>query len=488
MNRDVQYILGLVAAEEYRNFRQNVFRPGSFPLAESVFWFEENKNQAAENGEAVPSPEEIERYCGDEIFAKAIGEAFGAYRIPVSETTVEQTLEAMRMFEELEEISDDVCARFLREGIAPTLENLHTLRFEKEGPLPAAGGHLKEGEQALAWTFPGEDPAEDEDILRRAGMEDDEFGRRMIAWCRDRRIYISETNLNLLKDLWTVPLPFEPADAALFAAKNLRRGIKPREGLIIESVEMNQQDQKHKQAQTSGPAGPEETHLRLMEELFERYYIGLYDKERYLDYEFEEYRKCLATAAKTEEILCKYDLPVSADNLTSFAGLLNPEGIFPLLGRLLTEKKLLALYEGSPMDAPHCEKVLNALWESFEGRTFPETSDGLEEIGNYITAQKTLMLMQKLEEKGFFEVPVKEEDTLLRLRVRREKEGGFTAVTEEESIGGLSLRYRKTGEGISLLAVGSREETLQELKERTKDKVALTTLYSPEFPYGRNFY
>ena len=98
------------------------------------------------------------------------------------------------------------------------------------------------------------------------------------------------------------------------------------------------------------------------------------------------------------------------------------------------------------------------------------------------------MLMKLLEEKGFFEVPVKEGETLLRVRIRKEGNTGFTAVTEDESIGGLSVRYTDKDGEISLLAVGSREETLEELKKRTKGKVSLTTLYSPEFPYGKVFY
>jgi hypothetical protein len=442
------------------------------------------KNSPAQDYADERLAEEINALCEEKEFAEAIAEAFGNYRIPVNENTVGQTVSAMKMFEELEEISDDVCARFLREGIAPTLENLHTLRFEKEGPAMAAGTHVREGEQALAWEFPESEEAEDEEILRKAGLATDEFSRQMLNWLKEKRIYVSTSNLQMLNDLWTLSLPFETKEAAEFAAKNLRRGIKPCEGLVIQR-ESSEGRTQSAPAKADSANSAEEEHLHAMEKMFRKLYVETYGVEQCLNFEFTEYRKCLEEAEETEHYLIKYDLPVTVDHLSSFGRLLSQDGIFPILKNLLGEKELLALYEDAAMDEPHCEKVLKTLWESFEkaGDTI-----GLSDAWDYVTAQKTLMLMLLLEEKGFFEVPMKEGDNCLRVRVRREKEDGFTAVMEDESIGGLSLRYRKTDDGITLLAVGSREKTLEELKERTKGKVSLTTLYSPEFPYGRNFF
>ena len=480
MNRDISYILGLVSANEYEKLKQSVFRPGSLSLAESVFWYEENKNHPDDALDESILAAEIERFCEESEYIDAVKEAFSAYHIPATESTVGETVTAMKLFEELEEISDDVCARFLREGISPTLRNLHTLRFEKEGGNVAAGPHLKEGEQALAWTFP-EEGKEDDDLIRMSGFKDDE-ARRMLNWLKEKNIYQSLSNLQMLGELWTLPLPYEKHEAAAFAAKNLRKGIRPCDGLVIEKKEESEGPGKAPAA--VGAKNKDEEHLLAMEELFAERYIAKYGEEQYFHYEFSAYRRSLEEAEESLEYLEKYELPLSVDHLSAFARLLDREGVFPILEALLGEKELLALYEDAAMDEPHCKKVLTALWESFRNNS----SADLKHLVGYLTAQKTLMLMELLEEKGFFEVPVKEGETLLRVRIRKEGNTGFTAVTEDESIGGLSMRYTDKDGEISLLAVGSREETLEELKKRTKGKVSLTTLYSPEFPYGKNFF
>lgn len=483
MNRDAEYILGLVAKEEYDMLR-SVFRPGSLSLTESVFWFEENKNAVG----GAPDPgrllEEIRELCEEEAYAEVIAEAFAKHRIPVSERTVSQTAEAMKLFEELETLSDDVCARFLREGIEPTLRNLHTLRFEKDAQLPAAGAYLKEGEQALAWAFPEGKEQGEEELLNEAGLSEDPMGQQMLSFLKEKHIYVSVPALQMLSDLWSLSLPYEPKDAAEFAAQSLRRGIRPSEGLLMERAGAESDPSGAKSFRGDHVKNSEEEHLLSMEEKFAEGYTAKYGEEQYLDYEFTQYRRCLEAAEQTGHYLERYEIPITADHLSSFERLLDADGIFPILAGLLGEDELLALYEEGAMDEPHAKKVLKALWEAYH----KDSNADLRRLSDYITAQKTFMLMEVLEEKGFFEVPAKEGETLLRVRVRRNTKGGFTAVIEDESIGGLSIRYENKDGEVSLLTVGSREETLEELRKRTEGKVSLTTLYSPEFPYGKSFF
>ena len=107
-----------------------------------------------------------------------------------------------------------------------------------------------------------------------------------------------------------------------------------------------------------------------------------------------------------------------------------------------------------------------------------------------------MMLLREMEERGFYEYPIKMEKKILRVRIRKEPDGGYTAVMEDASIGGLSLRYHEEAGEFVILAVGNREETLLELQKKVEEgnakekgtKTRLTLLYSTEYGYGKYFY
>ena len=83
MNRDISYILGLVSANEYEKLKQSVFRPGSLSLAESVFWYEENKNHPDDAFDESILAAEIERFCEESEYIDAVKEAGNIWALPV---------------------------------------------------------------------------------------------------------------------------------------------------------------------------------------------------------------------------------------------------------------------------------------------------------------------------------------------------------------------------------------------------------------------
>ena len=501
MNSYAQLILQLATLEEYEELKRNVFRPGSLSLSESVFWLDYIKNELAMSGADFDTNTALAEFCKDEDKAGIIGQTFAKYRIPVTEGTVGETLRAMELFQELELLSDDVCAHFIREGIAPTLSNLHTLRGVTDC-MPGAEDKKESVNLPLAWKFTEGREVTAEEILKEAGLENAESGEILLNWLKERGIYVSAQNVNQLQKLWSLQLPFEPEDAADFAAVHLRKGVTPKDGLLTEYLK-NQDNFPIKEkpmGSTPDAIADVEKFLHSMEMKLEELYIRMYSKDAWAGYCFDEYLEHLSYCEEMEEYLTKYDLSFTADHLYAMDELVNKDGVLPYLIRILGAEGVLKAYGELSFFAPTSRtgRVLRKLGESYikEEDSLSAGEDGIKKLQDYISAWKIMMLLREMEERGFYEYPIKMEKKILRVRIRKEPDGGYTAVMEDASIGGLSLRYHEEAGEFVILAVGSREETLLELQKKVEEgnakekgtKTRLTLLYSTEYGYGKYFY
>ncbi len=420
----------IVAFEEFRQMITDGFLPGQLSLEESVRYFDILKNRSFEENYSGVEPVTGKRYEADlsrEDFLEIIPgdvpyelmkDAFIRYGIPLTKDNVKEVSEAVRLALEIEEIPDGMCEFIIRNGVCPSIENMHKLRFERERILPSESAMAEET---------------DYECIAAAGLDRDDFTVSMVRFMREKSLLITPSNLRMLYHLWTLNVPVEEEEALRIAVSSMRQGMPAKDGLLVFLPEADKGTESTEKEPENGPgemrhvtsSGEEE--LRRLEAQYRQEFLRKNSEEEYFAGMYEEYKKIIATHTAEAEILERLGIEVTPDHLWALGKLLSgmrpdEKNIWEELSGVLSEEDFSRIVNeyssGSFIDLPggiskRCMEYLRqcpAMKEIQKRSASPCENipeDGAEEkCLSLMGLWKQLILLDKLEEKGYFEKPV----------------------------------------------------------------------------------
>ena len=471
MEKALRFLKNTITKEDYEAMTKSGLRPGSLTPGQSVFLFLEIKKSLRDAGGGYEEDLEEEELSGifeesRESFVAAgaeedclknrlllIREALKSNGLPVREGLIREILRAMKMFDELEELGDGVCEYILRNGVEPTLGNLHSLRFTKESRKAPVAGTSKG-----PWSFPEAEGVNPQTLISQAGLEVNDFTQSQVEWLLEKGIYASPHNLRILNELWTLNLPVSEEDAVFCCVEAILRGEKAEDLRLFEVETPGKEAGKD-----LGEATPEgNSELQQLEKLYERIYVKNHGRAAYIEALYREYSECISREDEIE-ILKTREIPVTADNIYGLAFLCSPEGegFFGDLAGTVGRRFLLSVYrkkDRGDAEKRLTEKIVKTLLEKEDSETYEA------ELKQGIHLCRVLIFLEKMRAFGYEEVPVPMGKTWLRLRIRRNGDGDYTARTDSDLTGAILLKYTEDGENTRILTVAEREDTLEELK------------------------
>ena len=420
----------IVAFEEFRQMITDGFLPGQLSLEESVRYFDILKNRSFEENYSGVEPVTGKRYEADlsredflEIFPGDVSyelmkDAFIRYGIPLTKDNVKEVSEAVRLALEIEEIPDGMCEFIIRNGVCPSIENMHKLRFERERILPSESAMAEET---------------DYECIAAAGLDRDDFTVSMVRFMREKSLLITPSNLRMLYHLWTLNVPVEEEEALRIAVSSMRQGMPAKDGLLVFLPEADKGTESTEKEPENGPgemrhvtsSGEEE--LRRLEAQYRQEFLRKNSEEEYFAGMYEEYKKIIATHTAEAEILERLGIEMTPDYLWALGKLLSgmrpdEKNIWEELSGVLSEEDFSRIVNeyssGSFIDLPggiskRCMEYLRqcpAMKEIQKRSASPCENipeDGAEEkCLSLMGLWKQLILLDKLEEKGYFEKPV----------------------------------------------------------------------------------
>ncbi|MBO4291951.1 MAG: hypothetical protein J5898_08595, partial [Lachnospiraceae bacterium] len=214
--------------------------------------------------------------------------------------------------------------------------------------------------------------------------------------------------------------------------------------------------------------------------------------------DYDEYISALKNAGEALPILRRLGIDVCEDNLSAMEYLMSEEaeGFFDALSKRIGAKALISCFhkpDGGMILSPDVYGKVRTRWESVL------FNDSKEQRENEFPGRtgRVLQLMGKLAARGYYEVPVALQDTILRLCIRREADR-YRVIFKHGETGGIVMHVTLYPESIHALVVGDNEEALGNLRESNLLPVKLqklfgkdtecTYLFKEDLSKIRNFY
>ena len=127
-----------------------------------------------------------------------------------------------------------------------------------------------------------------------------------------------------------------------------------------------------------------------------------------------------------------------------------------------------------------------------------DPAKNMQVLKEAISVCRMLLFMDELKDRGYEEVPVLLGKKWIRIRLKKEGERDFSALTNNEVTGGFLIKYSEKGGDASVIVVGERPDVLEEFKESGllterfkrlgKSGVSITYLVKEEFSFAEHFY
>lgn len=551
-----EIIKNTITFENFNALLKAGIRPGEIPLNQLVSLLDAVNLNCADYADELKI-EELAGTLGSRERAQAMRSIFRAHRIPIKEHTAKEAKEAFEMLDKLEEINDGLCEYLLRNGVDPTIYNMVRLQYERQTIRPV---HIVTKKES-SWSFNDNNVIREEEeirIIREAGLEPGDFSKKHIKWLREKGIYASAQNLQLLNALWSISLPIEDEAAALLFIEAIKDGRSLKDSFLCktggesgkeydfrnrgkkEDLFVNEiRENLHIDAESESRKV-----LHDLEEAFHKEYLKNHSEAEYRKEEYRAFLKDLDLIGTEAGILNALFVPASLDNHALMRILLSPEGenffeklaffiggtnqisIFKrektqLIGESESYKKAIhLLYDkvlGEEADkSNNSENIKNSAENSekekaAEKQENPETEESKEGVPGEkdpakkmqvlkeaISVCRMLLFMDELKDRGYEEVPVLLGKKWIRIRLKKEGEKDFSALTNNEVTGGFLIKYSEKGGDASVIVVGERPDVLEEFKESGllterfkklgKSGVSITYLVKEEFSFAEHFY
>ena len=551
-----EIIKNTITFENFNALLKAGIRPGEIPLNQLVSLLDAVNLNCADYADELKI-EELAGTLGSRERAQAMRSIFRAHRIPIKEHTAKEAKEAFEMLDKLEEINDGLCEYLLRNGVDPTIYNMVRLQYERQTIRPV---HIVTKKES-SWSFNDNNVIREEEeirIIREAGLEPGDFSKKHIKWLREKGIYASAQNLQLLNALWSISLPIEDEAAALLFIEAIKDGRSLKDSFLCktggesgkeydfrnrgkkEDLFVNEiRENLHIDAESESRKV-----LHDLEEAFHKEYLKNHSEAEYRKEEYRAFLKDLDLIGTEAGILNALFVPASLDNhalmrillstegenffekLAFFIGGTNQISIFKrektqLIGESESYKKAIhLLYDkvlGEEADkSNNSENIKNSAEDSekekaAEKQENPETEESKEGVPGEkdpaknmqvlkeaISVCRMLLFMDELKDRGYEEVPVLLGKKWIRIRLKKEGEKDFSALTNNEVTGGFLIKYSEKGGDASVIVVGERPDVLEEFKESGllterfkrlgKSGVSITYLVKEEFSFAEHFY
>ena len=548
-----EIIKNTITFENFNALLKAGIRPGEIPLNQLVSLLDAVNLNSGDYADELKI-EELARALGSRERAQAMRSIFRAHRIPIKEHTAKEAKEAFEMLDKLEEINDGLCEYLLRNGVDPTIYNMVRLQYERQTIRPV---HIVTKKES-SWSFNDNNVIREEEeirIIQEAGLEPGDFSKKHIKWLREKGIYASAQNLQLLNALWSISLPIEDEAAALLFIEAIKDGRSLKDSFLCktggesgkeydfrnrgkkEDLFVNEiRENLHIDAESESRKV-----LHDLEEAFHKEYLKNHSEAEYRKEEYRAFLKDLDLIGTEAGILNALFVPASLDNHALMRILLSPEGenffeklaffiggtnqisIFKrektqLIGESESYKKAIhLLYDkvlGEEADkSNNSENIKNSAEDSGKEKAAekPETEESKEGVSaekdtaknmqvlkEAISVCKMLLFMDELKDRGYEEVPVLLGKKWIRIRLKKEGEKDFSALTNNEVTGGFLIKYSEKGGDASVIVVGERPDVLEEFKESGllterfkrlgKSGVSITYLVKEEFSFAEHFY
>ena len=551
-----EIIKNTITFENFNALLKAGIRPGEIPLNQLVSLLDAVNLNSADYADELKI-EELARALGSRERAQAMRSIFRAHRIPIKEHTAKEAKEAFEMLDKLEEINDGLCEYLLRNGVDPTIYNMVRLQYERQTIRPV---HIVTKKES-SWSFNDNNVIREEEeirIIREAGLEPGDFSKKHIKWLREKGIYASAQNLQLLNALWSISLPIEDEAAALLFIEAIKDGRSLKDSFLCktggesgkeydfrnrgkkEDLFVNEiRENLHIDAESESRKV-----LHDLEEAFHKEYLKNHSEAEYRKEEYRAFLKDLDLIGTEAGILNALFVPASLDNhalmrillstegenffekLAFFIGGTNQISIFKrektqLIGESESYKKAIhLLYDkvlGEEADkSNNSENIKNSAEDSekekaAEKQENPETEESKEGVPGEkdpaknmqvlkeaISVCRMLLFMDELKDRGYEEVPVLLGKKWIRIRLKKEGEKDFSALTNNEVTGGFLIKYSEKGGDASVIVVGEKPDVLEEFRESGllterfkklgKSEVSITYLVKEEFSFAEHFY
>lgn len=551
-----EIIKNTITFENFNALLKAGIRPGEIPLNQLVSLLDAVNLNSADYADELKI-EELAGTLGSRERAQAMRSIFRAHRIPIKEHTAKEAKEAFEMLDKLEEINDGLCEYLLRNGVDPTIYNMVRLQYERQTIRPV---HIVTKKES-SWSFNDNNVIREEEeirIIREAGLEPGDFSKKHIKWLREKGIYASAQNLQLLNALWSISLPIEDEAAALLFIEAIKDGRSLKDSFLCktggesgkeydfrnrgkkEDLFVNEiRENLHIDAESESRKV-----LHDLEEAFHKEYLKNHSEAEYRKEEYRAFLKDLDLIGTEAGILNALFVPASLDNHALMRILLSPEGenffeklaffiggtnqisIFKrektqLIGESESYKKAIhLLYDkvlGEEADkSNNSENIKNSAEDSGKEKAAekpenPETEESKEGVSaekdtaknmqvlkEAISVCKMLLFMDELKDRGYEEVPVLLGKKWIRIRLKKEGEKDFSALTNNEVTGGFLIKYSEKGGDASVIVVGEKPDVLEEFRESGllterfkklgKSEVSITYLVKEEFSFAEHFY
>ena len=228
-----EIIKNTITFENFNALLKAGIRPGEIPLNQLVSLLDAVNLNCADYADELKI-EELAGTLGSRERAQAMRSIFRAHRIPIKEHTAKEAKEAFEMLDKLEEINDGLCEYLLRNGVDPTIYNMVRLQYERQTIRPV---HIVTKKES-SWSFNDNNVIREEEeirIIREAGLEPGDFSKKHIKWLREKGIYASAQNLQLLNALWSISLPIEDEAAALLFIEAIKDGRSLKDSFLCKT-------------------------------------------------------------------------------------------------------------------------------------------------------------------------------------------------------------------------------------------------------------
>ncbi len=523
MKESAQILKNTMAIEDFEKMLEQGIRTGDGTFSECVFLLDEIKNSYVEEigyREDLPL-EDLIRILENDERAGILQEVFVKNHIPVRKEHVLEVKEFFSLLDSLEEINDGMCEFILRNGVEPTVYNMARLQFEKEsgygeGSMASSEPESKRNDIALAWSFPKEEETDEEKVIPEWELTADELTKSSVRWLRKKGIYTSAQNIKLLNCLWSLDLPIADEEALLHCVNALRSGKKMQDSIlweaypawngsgkkdvsqgdVFEDVSGDVSEERKKEQDISGA----DAVLKRAEELYRREYFRNHSGEEYLKAEYEAFLETVFECDEEVAILNFLSIPVTPDAIFALRFLQSDEGgiFFEKTAFFIGAKKLLSAFRKKDIPKAGENEGYQKLLKAVDEKLCSNDKMTVSEYREIVRICKVLILMQKMAEKGYEEIPLLLGKKWIRLRIRRESGNRFTAIVRNDITGGLMIKYSENEGSVSVLVVGEREDVLREfqesnllterLKKAGKEDFSVTYFLQPEFAYDEHFY
>lgn len=229
-----------MSTEDFAELLEEGYHPGEIPAEDMVTNLDKIKAKMAESGNVVEgynddlSVDEMTKITGNVALAEEIAGSLRDKNVPVTEDNVREITDALRMTEQINEITDGMVKYLVTNGMEPTIDNLYKAEYssgdetrrQSKGYYRDGNGYYAQKADRINWDSLRE--AADR-VISEAGLSESEDAEDNAKWIVEQGLPLTADVLNRVYGLKHMILPSGSSDSIEAMSDSIMRGLRPHE-------------------------------------------------------------------------------------------------------------------------------------------------------------------------------------------------------------------------------------------------------------------